>query len=205
MTAMMPRRGLSQTSTCCMEGIRMRTYRVIAGLVMVAVVDTAWYLFRPELLFVNRAVNEALPEATAMATPAPATPHIILSAGRFHSVAHESTGVATIHQFPDGRRIVRLTEIETFNGPDVRVYLVAADDARDNETVTRAGFVDLGPLKGNRGDQNYEVPQGLDYEVPQGLDIDQYGAVAIWCRRFSVNFATAPLQPEQKNLEAAAH
>jgi len=164
----------------------MRTYRVIAGLVMVAVVAIAWYLFRPELLFVNRAVNEALPEATAMATPAPATPHSILSAGRFHSVAHESTGVATIHQLPDGRRIVRLTEFETFNGPDVRVYLVAADDVSGSETVTRAGFVDLEALKGDKGHQNYELPGGVD--------LDQYRAVTIWCRRFGVNFATAALQ-----------
>jgi hypothetical protein len=173
-----------------MEGIRMRTYRVIAGLVMVAVVATAWYLFRPELLVVNTTVDEPLPEAVSTATTSTGTPPIILSTGSFHSVAHESRGVVTVHQLPDGRRIVRLTEFETSNGPDVRVYLVAADDASDNETVTRAGFVDLGALKGNKGDQNYEVPQGLD--------IDRYGAVTIWCRRFGVNFATASLQLGRK-------
>jgi hypothetical protein len=69
----------------------------------------------------------------------------------------------------------------------VRVYLVAAADAADNATVTRAGFVELGKLKGTDGDQNYDVPSGLD--------LGKYRAVTIWCKRFSVNFATAPLMP----------
>jgi hypothetical protein len=67
------------------------------------------------------------------------------------------------------------------------VYLVAANDAADSATVTRAGFVELGPLKGNIGDQNYELPASVDLE--------RYRAVTIWCKRFSVNFATAPLVP----------
>jgi hypothetical protein len=69
----------------------------------------------------------------------------------------------------------------------VRVYLVAANDATDDETVTKAGFVELGKLKGTMGDQNYDVPAGLD--------LAKYRAVTIWCRRFSVNFGTAPLTP----------
>jgi Electron transfer DM13 len=58
-------------------------------------------------------------------------------------------------------------------------------DATDNETVTRAGFVDLGAMKGNKGDQNYDIPTNVD--------LGQYQSVTIWCRRFGVNFATAPL------------
>ena len=85
------------------------------------------------------------------------------------------------------RSVVGPTPSRTSNGPDVRVYLVAATDASDNETVTRAGFVELGKLKGTEGDQNYEIPAGLD--------LGKYRAVTIWCRRFSVNFATAPLTP----------
>lgn len=52
--------------------------------------------------------------------------------------------------------------------------------------MTRAGFVDLVPLKGNIGDQNYQIPSGVD--------LSQYQAVTVWCSRFSVNFATAPLR-----------
>jgi hypothetical protein len=107
--------------------------------------------------------------------------------GRFHSVAHETHGSATVHQLTDGMRVLRLTEFTTSNGPDVRVYLVAAADASDNDTVKKAGFVELGKLKGTEGDQNYDVPADLD--------LSKYRAVTIWCRRFGVNFATAPLTP----------
>jgi hypothetical protein len=114
----------------------------------------------------------------------------VLATGRFHSIAHETSGVATIHQLGDGQRLLRFTTFETSNGPDVRVYLVAARDAKDNETVTQAGFVDLGAMKGNRGDQNYQVPTSID--------LSQYQSVTIWCRRFGVNFATAPLTPQKQ-------
>ena len=78
-----------------------------------------------------------------------------------------------------------MTEFETSNGPNLHVYLVAADDASDNETVMKAGFVSLGALKGNKGNQNYEVSTEID--------LAKYRSVSIWCRRFGVNFATAPL------------
>jgi hypothetical protein len=151
----------------------------IGGLVVLG--GIGWYLFRPELLFVNRKVNEEQVASVG------ASVMRAVAAGRFHSVAHETHGTATIQDVGAGRRVLRLTDFTTSNGPDVRVYLVAAADASDNETVTKAGFVELGKLKGNEGDQNYDVPDDLD--------LSQYRAVTIWCRRFSVNFATAPLTP----------
>lgn len=135
-----------------------------------------WWAFRPERLFVNARVNEAI---GATATTAP------LASGSFHGVHHDTKGTATVLQMPDGKRVLRLSAFETSNGPDVRVYLVAAPDASDNETVTTAGFVELGALKGNIGDQNYDVPQTID--------LKKYQTVTIWCRRFGVNFGSAPL------------
>ena len=159
--------------------MRRRTW--IAGLVVLGAIG--WYLFRPELLFVKTRVNESLPsEAAAQEVPAG-----VLLSGQFHSVAHETRGTAAVHEIGAGRRVLRLTDFATSNGPDVRVYLVAAADASDNETVTQAGFVELGKLKGTEGDQNYDIPADIDLET--------YRAVTIWCRRFSVNFATAPLTP----------
>jgi hypothetical protein len=67
----------------------------------------------------------------------------------------------------------------------VNVYLVAANDASDSDTVKKARFVELGSLKGNVGDQ--------DYDIPADLELAKYRAVTIWCKRFSVNFATASL------------
>jgi hypothetical protein len=151
---------------------------VIIALVIAA---SGWYAFRPERLFVNQKVNEQFPTASAQTAT--------LATGRFHSVAHETRGVATVYQLPDGKRTLRLTDFQTSNGPDVVVYLVAAPDANDAETVKNANPVLLGSLKGNIGDQNYEVPADVD--------LAKYRAVTIWCRRFSANFATAPLTSEK--------
>jgi hypothetical protein len=168
----------------------MPTRKLILGSVVAGVVVIGWYLFRPELLFISTTVNEGLPGSAVTTTSPAASPATVLVTGEFHSVAHATMGQATIHRLADGKRIVRFTEFETSNGPDVRVYLVAADDASDNETVTREGFIDLGALKGTQGNQNYDIPDHLDLE--------KYRAVTVWCRRFGVNFATAPLMPQNQ-------
>ena len=140
----------------------------------------AWFAFRPERIFINQRVNEQFPTAAAASNQ--------LASGQFHSGAHETKGMATVFQLADGKKTLRLTNFATSNGPDVHVYLVAATDAKDNAAVTNAGFVDLGSLKGNIGDQNYQLPVNAD--------LVKYRAVTIWCKRFSVNFGTAPLMNE---------
>ena len=180
-------------------------------LVGTAVVAAAalWYLFRPDALVISKTVNEPFPatqhvmsamaESPGMAksgsavaeTPAmaPSTmaadEPVKLAGGRFHTNAHKTDGLATIYRLPDGRRVLRLTQFATSNGPDVRVYLMAAGDVQDEGAAKQAGFLDLGALKGNIGDQNYDVPADVD--------LSKYRAVSIWCRRFSVNFGAAPL------------
>ncbi len=164
----------------------MRKRNAIIGLAIVAVVG-GWYAFRPERLFVNKTVNESLGSVTApagsapAATAAPAT----LAMGSFHSNAHDTRGIAAVIDVGGGHRVLRLTNFATSNGPDVRVYLVAAADVQDNATVKSAGFVELGPMKGNIGDQNYEIPSTVD--------LANYRTVTVWCNRFSVNFGSAPL------------
>ena len=165
----------------------MRKRNALIGLAIVTVAS-GWYAFRPERLFVNRTVNESLATVAAPAGTDPATAVTAprtLATGSFHTNAHDTRGMATVLELPDGRRVLRLTDFATSNGPDVRVYLVAAPDVQDNETVKTAGFVELGTMKGNIGDQNYDVPASLD--------LTKYRAVSIWCRRFSVNFGAAPL------------
>ena len=163
--------------------------RAIYLAVGVTVIGTLWYLFRPELLFLNKTVDEKLPGTDGTAPSVSGAEPVVLSSGSFQGLAHETKGAATIHRLPDGTRILRLTEFETSNGPDVRVYLVAAPDAKDDETVRRDGFIDLGSMKGNRGSQNYGVPPDAD--------LSKYQSVSIWCRRFGVNFGAASLVPRQ--------
>jgi len=159
---------------------------IIGGAVIVGIVT--WYLLRPELLFIDRVVSETLP---AEAGRAAESRSVAVATGNFHSVAHESKGLATIYEYSTSARVLRLTEFETSNGPALYVYLIAKKDAADSAAVRDADFIDLGPLKGNKGDQNYELPANID--------LAKYQAVSIWCRRFSVNFATAPLNRITEN------
>jgi hypothetical protein len=163
----------------------MHKRKWLIGAALLVAAGVVWYLFRPELLFINARVSEAFPPGTGK--PAADARPAVVAEGRFHPVAHQSKGTATVHQLADGGRLLRLTEFETSNGPALHVYLVAAPDAQDSQTVANAATLDLGPLKGNVGDQNYELPREFDPA--------KYRAVTIWCQRFAVNFATAPLLP----------
>src|SRR5579863_5264652 len=161
----------------------MKTWIKLAIPIVAVAAFLAWYAFRPERLVVNRRVDEAMPAAQGSSSPQP------LVSGQFYSILHPTEGTATIYQMGDGTRVLRFTSFSTSNGPDVHVYLVAADDAKDIATVEKAGFVDLGVIKGNIGDQNYTLARDLD--------LTKYRAVSIWCKRFSVNFGAAALRPTE--------
>lgn len=163
----------------------MKKILIVVG-ILVAV--GLWYAFRPERLFTSVQVNESFPTVTPAAAQGMTKQPVLLAKGTFHNGAHDTKGVASIYELPDGKRVLRFSEFETSNGPDVNVYVVAASDATDNDTVKNAGFISLGSIKGTKGDQNYELPADLD--------LNKYRAVTIWCKRFSVNFGTAPLTHE---------
>jgi hypothetical protein len=160
--------------------MKMNKWKIVIGGIAV-VLFVAWYAFRPERLFINQPVHDAMPAANVSSTQA-------IESGAFYGIAHPTQGTATIYRMGDDALMLRFTNFRTSNGPNVHVYLVAADDARDAETVRRAGFIDLGSIKGNIGDQNYAL--GSD------VDLSKYRAVSIWCQRFSVNFGAAPLRSD---------
>jgi hypothetical protein len=111
----------------------------------------------------------------------PARPaNVLLSRGQFESLEHETTGVAQVIETRGGQRVLTLTQFETDNGPDLRVYLSSADANQDSPGDE---FVDLGGLKGNIGDQQYEIPPGTD--------LKRLTQAVIWCRAFSVGFGAA--------------
>ena len=110
----------------------------------------------------------------------------VLAKGEFHKAEKAGSGTATVYQLADGKRILRLSNFATANGPDLHVRLIAADDAKDTASVAKADYVEVAKLKGNKGNQNYELPAKVD--------LSKYRVVSIWCNRFSVNFAAAPLK-----------
>jgi len=108
-----------------------------------------------------------------------------LFTGKFHGKVHKTEGRATVYQEADGKLVLRLTGFKTSNGPDVHVILVAAyADANSLKSDTER--VELGKMKGNEGDQNYEVPAGTD--------LTKFSTVSIYCERFNANFGAAPLE-----------
>ncbi len=180
--------------------MRMRNILIAAGVVLSAV---AWYAFRPELLFVNKTVNEEFPGGAAMASIENGP--MVVTQGRFKGLAHETRGLASIYQLADGKRTLRLTEFKTSNGPDVHVYLTAAEIEKGSAAIRDAGFIDLGSMKGNQGDQNYDIPANAD--------LSKYKNVSIWCARFGVNFgqaalatpASIPIKLAEGNFRGIAH
>jgi len=108
--------------------------------------------------------------------------------GTFHGKVHKTSGRATIYREAGGRLVLRLTDFKTSNGPDVHVVLIAAKDADDDANFLKSSTerVELGTLKGNEGDQNYDLPAGTD--------LKKFQTVSIYCERFNANFGAAPLE-----------
>jgi pentapeptide MXKDX repeat protein len=111
-----------------------------------------------------------------------------LFTGKFHGKVHATSGRATVYQEGDGKLVLRLTNFKTSNGPDVHVILVATKDAMDDANFLKENTekLELGKLKGNEGDQNYEIPAGTD--------LTKFRTVSIYCERFNANFGAAPLE-----------
>ena len=126
--------------------------------------------------------------ASAFVLSAQAQNAVPIETGTFHGQLHSTSGRAAIYQQADGKEILRLTNFKTSNGPDVHVILIAANDAQDNENFLNRNVarVELGNLKGNEGDQNYNIPAGTD--------LSKFRTVTIYCERFNATFGAAPLE-----------
>ncbi|MEU9129973.1 DM13 domain-containing protein [Kitasatospora sp. NPDC048540] len=154
------------------------------------------YLFAPWKAFTDTTVNEALPAApaaapaasapapTATAAAAPAQP-VDLARGSFRSGEHTTTGTARIVRLPDGTAVLRLEDLDTSEGPDVRVYLSTLPAEQSHLSSLGDGPIELDRLKGNHGNQNYAIPPGTDLAAVH--------SAVIWCKRFSVGFGAADL------------
>lgn len=158
----------------------------------VAAAGLVW--FEPHKLLIDDTVDEAVPAGSSASTtaapnnaggdePAPSTPTVVRR-GEFRSLAHTTTGEAQILDVGDGRFVLRLENLRTDNGPDLKVYLSPHPGDADDSAFGR-DFLDLGELKGNIGSQNYDIPLGTD--------VSRFDSAVVWCRRFRVGFGVAPL------------
>ncbi len=150
---------------------------VIIGIILVLVIlPIVWYLASP--LFIDKEINEELP----LGNEESINDEIIVEpiylgtfsgADSFHKVEGSAKVISA-----DSRMHLRLENFKSTNGPDLKVYLSKDLDADE--------YVSLGELKGNIGNQNYEIPAGTN--------IEEYKYVLIWCEQFSVLFGHAELK-----------
>ena len=157
------------------------------------------YWFQPWKLVTDRTVTEALSSpAPALPPPAP-TPALppaaaettgptIVTAGEFVTHEHDTSGSARIVRAADGSHTLEIVGLDTSNGPDLRVWLTdqpVRSGVAGWRVFDDGAWVEVGRLKGNKGDQVYALPSGLDPSA--------YRSVSIWCKRFAVSFGAAPL------------
>jgi hypothetical protein len=185
-----------------------------AAVLLVVIGAIAWYLASP--LFLDRTVQEELPFSAATAEetratlpeqeqiaeitpppsaseqtaePEPSTGEGPASLNTANFVGadgfHQGSGTATLYQLEDGSRLLRFEDFMVTNGPQLHVLLATNPAPTSREELGE--YIDLGPLKGNIGDQNYQLPTDLDLE--------SYRSVVIYCVPFHVVFATASFIP----------
>ena len=133
-------------------------------------------------------VTEISPSPATGANDDPKPKRTVTAEGTFISHEHPTTGTARVITLADGSRVLRLVGLDTDNGPDLKVWLAAAPvlEGRDGWFVFDDDeYLSLGPLKGNKGNQNYPIPADAD--------ISDLTSVTIWCERFSVSFGAAEL------------
>lgn len=184
------------------------------GLVIVLGIIAAagWWFFSPAII--DTRVNEPSPITVAESGPAPVvetsqavaqpaeiqsqpateavvstTAEQLLMMGSFYNLLYKGSGEVVVYQLADNSRILRLQDFSVDNGPDLYVYLVPVDPVPATSGAEIAGYYNLGSLKGNVGNQNYEIPNELD--------LSQFKSVVIWCEAFAVPFAAAPLAIQQ--------
>jgi hypothetical protein len=193
---------------------RKRLTKIALGTALVLVIPAlwlAWWLGSP--LFIDTVANEEFPRTANASIPAEVTraeaettmdtaakldspmteemtdtmsksSTVSLISGSFRDEdrVHKGSGLATLYRLEDDSHVVRLEDLNVTNGPDLHVLLMADPEGRDKSQ----GYIDLGKLKGNIGNQNYPVPVDTDISI--------YNAVMIYCQPFHVVFTTAPLK-----------
>ena len=186
--------------------------RAIVATIAAAVLALAWWLGSP--VFLSKTVDEEFPLTVDATVPENMTraeveavmkgmamvdapmsegmmPGMVgataVKTGTFRDADrfHRGSGSVTIYRLDDGSHVLRLEEFEVTNGPDLRVILSPHADPQGRSDVTAAGYVELGKLKGNIGNQNYPIDAGVD--------VGAFNSVVIYCKPFHVLFSVAPL------------
>ena len=175
------------------------------GGVLLVVLVVGLLVFQPWLLFIDDEVDESddasrvvgtasggLTDTSVPSASGEEKTRVQLASGEFIDAEHGTSGTATIFRRSDGSRFLRLEDLDTSNGPDLHVWVTDRQSGGDCEgcfgswgIYDDGDYVRLGPLKGNKGSQAYEIPDDADLAGMR--------SVVIWCDKFNVAFGTAPI------------
>ncbi|MFI0452961.1 DM13 domain-containing protein [Actinomadura sp. 6N118] len=174
-------------------------------LAMGLVAALALAAFQPWKLWVDQTADEAAPPAAAppvsgaptsgapassgaasgAAQEATAQTREVFSTSSWQSISHgTTTGKVKVYKHADGSYALRLEDLDTSNGPDLKVVL--SKGGHETQQSLSPDYRNLGTLKGNKGSSNYSIAAGVD--------LSQYKSVVIWCKRFDSVFAAAPIR-----------
>ena len=154
--------------------------KILIILVIVAAIAIPVGIYTISPLFISSTVNEPSPVVTTTTATTTTIPREQAFSGIFRGVGdgfHNAEGNVSVVSLTDGSKILRLENFKSTNGPNVHVYL------SNDEHATN--FIDLGKLKANNGNQNYNIPLGTD--------VTKHNIVLIWCKDFFVLFGSAIL------------
>ena len=185
---------------------------IVGAIVAIPVIAFAWWLVSP--LFLSKTVVEQFPMSVNAQIPAgmtqseaekvmegmakidmPASEEmpemdepVAIASGQFRDgdSFHKGSGAVTLYRLPDDEGLVRFEGLNVTNGPDLRVLVTSHPDPMTRADVHDSDYTEIGKLKGNKGDQNYDVPSDLD--------LSSIRSIVIYCAPFQVVFSVAPLQ-----------
>jgi hypothetical protein len=167
----------------------------LAGIVILSIIVGGISVYAISPYFTESTIDEAIPTSaiiqSEMKNDDIIVPHeetmmeeVLMSyAGTFVGVGdgiHDVQGDVFTISLEDKSNILRLENFKSTNGPDLYVYLSTNDNASE--------FINLGELKANNGNQNYNIPEDSD--------LNKYNKVLIWCKAFGVLFGSAELSTQ---------
>ena len=182
-----------------------RHKRLVTSLavIVLAAAGVGLAVFKPWLLFIDETVDDEIPafsvatasmapsadaSATVAAGAAEPLGPVQVASGSFISHEHTTTGTARVLRNPDGSHQLVLEDLATSNGPDVRVWLSAGPVIEGKDgwfTAADHAHLEVAPIKGNLGNQVYDLPAGTDPAA--------WTSVVLWCEDFGVSFGAAEL------------
>jgi hypothetical protein len=158
---------------CPLEG---EGFSIVTGPVKLAITATG-----PWKVIVDQQIDTPLnePPLPAMATGR------VLSSGNFYNVEKEGTGTARLYQLADGKRALRIEDLNVNQNTDLFVWLDSAVNPKTSKDAVSSEYWVLSNLKSTVGSQNYEIPANIP--------IDRVRSVVIWCQPVAIAYAAAAL------------